>query len=270
MNIECKAMELQLNSLAISSSSLHSDNRLAEASQQIASGQRINQASDDPAGIQVSICLTREINENAVSLRNVMDGSSLSEVAQGGISHITDSVQQLREISLQAQNGTLNESDRQSLQKQADELLAGIQDTVGQTSFNDQSILNEERDINIQAGDSSTTINTPDLQSALGDQGLFSLDISSADALDSIDGAISLLNDSAGSFAASQGQLDSVSRSLTDSSINNSESRSRISDADMAKAASEQSRALIQQEVTITLQARANASRGDVLALLGQ
>lgn len=263
-------MELQLNSPAISSSSLHSTNRLAETSEQISSGQRINRASDDPAGIQVSIGLTREINENAVGLRNVMDGSSLAQIAQGGISKITDSVQQLREISLQAQNGTLNESDRQSLQKQADELLAGIQDTIGQTSFNGQSLLNEERDINIQAGDSSTAINTPDLQSTLADQGLFSIDISSANALDSIDGAINLLNDSAGSFAGSQAQLDSVSRSLTDASVNNAESRSRITDTDMAKATSEHSRALIQQEVAISLQAQANAGRADVLALIGQ
>lgn len=263
-------MELELNSFATSTSSLASNNRIAESSQQIASGQRINQASDDPAGIQVSIGLTREINENAVGLRNVMDGSSLSQVAQGGISQITDSVQQLRELSLQANNGTLNDSDRQSLQKQADALLAGIKDTIGQTSFNGRALLSEESDINIQAGDSSTSINTPDLQSALGDQGLFSLDIGSADAIDSLDGALSLLNDSAGSFSASQRQLDSVGRSLTDSSISNAESRSRITDADMAQATSEHSRALVQREVEITLQAQANASRGDVLALLGQ
>ncbi|WP_372831934.1 flagellin [Pontibacterium sp.] len=263
-------MELQLNSLATPTSSLAGNSRIAESGQQIASGQRINQASDDPAGIQVSIGLTREINENAVGLRNVMDGSSLSQVAQGGISQITDSVQQLRELSLQANNGTLNDSDRQSLQKQADALLAGIKDTIGQTSFNGRALLSEESDINIQTGDSSTAINTPDLHSALGDQGLFSLEIGSAGAIDSLDGALSLLNDSAGSFAASQRQLDSMGRSLTDSSISNAESRSRITDTDMAQATSEYTQALVQREVEITLQAQANASRGDVLALLGQ
>lgn len=262
-------MELQLNSLA-SHSSLSGSNRIAETSQQIASGQRINQASDDPAGIQISIGLTRVINEDSVGLRNVMDGSSLSQVAQGGITQITDSVQQLRELSLQANNGTLNDSDRQSLQKQADGLLEGIKDTIGQTSFNGRSLLSEESDISIQAGNSAITISSPDLESSLGEQGLFSLDIGSADALDSLDGALNLLNDSAGSFAAGQRQLDSASRSLVESSISNTESRSRISDTDMAKAASEQSLALIQRDVAITLQAQANAGRSDVLALLGQ
>ena len=71
------------------------------------------------------------------------------------------------------------------------------------------------------------------------------------------------------SFAASENALDSIGRSLADSSVNSAEARSRINDADMAQAVSEQSRAQLQQDVAITLQAQANASRGDVLALLG-
>lgn len=262
-------MELNINSLASSTSSLSNSDRLGNISQQIASGQRINQASDDPAGIQVSIELTRDINQNEVGLRNVMDGTSVTQIAQGGIAQITDSVQQLRELSLQASNGTLNSSDRQSLQSQADALLEGIKDTIGQTSFNGQSLLSEEGDISIQAGDSDADINTPDLMSSLEDAGLFSLELGSGDALDALDDSLDLLNNSAGSFAAAEKQLDSMSRNLMESSVNSAEARSRISDTDMAQAISEQSRELIKQEVAITMQAQANAGRADVLALLG-
>jgi len=262
-------MDLQpASASSIASSSLNS-NRIAETSEQIATGSQINRASDNPAGIQVSIGLTRDINENSIGLRNLLDGTSLTETAVSGITNISDSVLQLRDLSLQAQNGTLNDSDRQSLQDQADQLLSGIRDSIDQTSFNGRSLLGEEGSVNIQAGDSATEISTPDLLSSLGDQGLFSLDISSPDALDSLDNSLDLLNESAGSFAASQSQLDSSARSLTNSSISEEAARSQISDADLAKAISEQSRELIQRDVNITLQAQANAGRGDILALLG-
>ena len=258
-------MELNFNA-ASSTSAL---NRVAESQQQIASGQRINQASDDPAGIQVVIGLTRDINENAAGLKNVLDGTSLTQVAQGGINQITDSVQQLRELSLQASNGTLNPSDREALQSQADQLLEGIRDTIGQTSFNGQDLLSKEDSINIQAGSDSTEINTPDLLASLEESGLFSLELGSEEALTALDDSLDQLNTAAGSFAASENALDSIGRSLADSSVNSAEARSRINDADMAQAVSEQSRAQLQQDVAITLQAQANASRGDVLALLG-
>lgn len=264
-----REMELQPASLSNISTSSLSSNPLAETSEQIASGSRINRASDNPAGIQVSISLSRDINENAAGLRNVMDGTSLTQTALGGISQVTDSVTQLRELSLQAQNGTLNDSDRQALQEQADQLLAGIKDTIDQTSFNGRSLLSEEGTVGIQAGNSRTDINTPDLLSTLADENLFSLDISSPDALQSLDNSLDLLNQSAGSFAISQNRLESTANSLTDASINAASSRSQISDTDTAQAISEQSLALIQREVAISMQAQANAERSDVLALLG-
>lgn len=260
-------MEINPTSTSIISTSSNS-NRIAELSEQIASGSRINRASDDPAGIQVSISLSRDINENAVGLRNVMDGTSLTQTALGGISQITDSVTQLRDLSLQAQNGTLNDSDRQALQNQADQLLEGIRDTIDQTSFNGRSLLSEEGTVGIQAGDNRTDINTPDLLSSLTGEDLFSLDISSPDALNSLDNSLDLLNQSAGSFAASQNRLESTANNLTESSINSASSRSQISDADVAQAISEQSRELLQRDIAISLQAQANAGRSEVLALL--
>lgn len=262
-------MELQPASVANLASSALSNNRLADASEQIATGSRINSAADDPSGIQISIGITRDINENTVGLRNLLDGTSLTESAISGISQISESILQLRELSLQAQNGTLNDSDRQALKDQADQLLAQIRDSIDQTRFNGHSLLNEEGSIGIQAGESRTEIDTPDLLSSLGDQGLFSLDISSPEALESLDGSLDLLNQSAGSFAASQSQLDSNVRSLSDASVSEEAARSRISDADLAKAISEQSRELLQRDVNITLQAQANAGRSDILALLG-
>lgn len=262
-------MDIQPASSSLISSSALSSNRLAETSQQIASGSRINRASDDPAGIQVSIGLTRQIDENAAGLRNVQDGTSLTQIALGGISQISDSVLQLRELSVQANNGTLNSSDREALQKQADQLVAGIRDTLGETQFNGRNLLTEEGSVGIQAGSSRTEIETPDLLSALGDSGLFSLDIGSPEALDALDSSLDLLNQSAGSFAASQSQLDSTAQRLTDASVNSAEARSRISDTDYAKAISEQSREMLQREVAIAMQAQANAGRDQVLALLG-
>lgn len=262
-------MELNPASASGISSSALSNNRLAETREQIATGSRINRASDNPAGIQVTIGLTRQINEDALGLRNVQDGTSLTQTAIGGIAQISESVLQLRDLSLQAQNGTLNDADRRTLQGQADQLLEGIRDTLEQTSFNGRNLLTEEGSVDIQAGSSRTEINTPNLLDTLSEQSLFELDISAPDALQSLDGSLEALNQAAGSFAASQNRLDSAANSLTNSALNSAESRSRISDTDMAKAASDLSREQLQREVAISMQAQANASRDQVLALLG-
>lgn len=247
-------------------------NRIEENEKQLASGQRINNASVDPAGLQVLINLQSEILGNNTAVRNSLDGVSALQIADGGVSQVNDSLQRIRELSVQAQNGILNDSDRATLQNEADSLLAGIRDTLGSSTFNGQSLLSEDGQLQLQTGpgsEDSQNINTFNVAGELEDLGLFSLNISNPEALDVLNSSQDFLNTVSSEIGASQNRLDSTVNNLTQASLSQAESASRIGDTDYAKAVSERSSALIQQEVGIALQAQANANRGLVLNLLG-
>lgn len=248
-------------------------NNISSTRQEIASGRQ--DPFNNPAGIQVILQFTGQINGNQAAVRNSNDGISALQVAQGGVSNVTDSLQQLRELTVQAGNGTLNDSNRAALQRQADELLNGIRDTLEQTTFNGSSLINESGELSLQTGaDSGETqsVNRFDLSTALDDLDLFNLDLTSGDtsaAFDSIDQSLDLLGEVSSEFGASERRLESTINSLSESTLNQAEARSRIEDTDLAKAISELTRDEIQREVEISLLGQANANRAQVLSLLG-
>lgn len=247
-------------------------NRIDENEKQLASGQRINSSAVDPAGLQVLIDLQSEVLGNNTAIRNSLDGVSALQIADGGVNQVNDSLQRIRELSIQSQNGILNDSDRAALQSEADALLEGIRDTLDSSTFNGQSLLAEDGQLRLQTGpdaDAGQNINTFNVAGELENQGLFSLNISDAGALDILDSAQDFLGTVSGEIGASQNRLDSTINNLSQSSLSQAESASRIGDTDYARAISERSSALIQQEVGIAIQAQANASRGLVLNLLG-
>ena len=115
---------------------------------------------------------------NSAAQRNILDGTSALQVAQGGLSQISDSLQQLRELGLQSANGTLNASDKASIQKQADELLAGISDILQNNHFNNQSLINNDGGLTLQTGannDQQQSIQSFDLNSEFNSAGLFDI-----------------------------------------------------------------------------------------------
>lgn len=247
-------------------------NRIDQSTEQLTTGRKINEAADNPAGLQVLVNFQSQILGNNTAIRNSLDGVSAIQIAEGGISQVNDSLQQIRELSIQAQNGILNDQDRASLQDQADQLLEGIRDSIGQATFNGQSLLAEEGQLQLQTGpesDNNQQVSTFDVTSQLEDLGLFSLDISAPDSLNTLDQAQEALIGIAGEFGAAQNRLDSTINRLSENSLNEAAAASRLGDTDYAQAVSERTTALLQQEVGIALQAQANANRGFVLQLLG-
>lgn len=247
-------------------------NRIDDSNKQLISGKRINDAAEDPAGLQILIDLQGQILGNSTAIRNSLDGVSALQIAEGGVSQANDSLQRIRELSIQAQNGILNDSDRAALQKEADSLLEGIQDTLGQASFNGQSLLSEEGELQLQTGPNTGDqqgVQTFNVQGELSDLGLFSLDISDSGALDILDQAQSLLTNVQGEFGASQNRLDSTINRLSEANVNEAQAASRIGDADFAQVVSERARDQIQKQAGISIQAQANASKALILNLLG-
>ncbi|MCV6590592.1 MAG: flagellin [Marinobacterium sp.] len=241
---------------------------------QIATGNRLNEAGTDPAGLGVNVELGSQVRGNNIAVRNSMDGISAVQVADSSVSDINDSLQRIRELTVQAGNGTLNSRDRGALQDEASQLLEGIRDSIGNSTFNDQSLLQSDGALPLQVGaDAGETraLKTMDLATALKDAGLFDLDLTNpdtSDAFESLEDSLTLVGQLRSDFGAMQNSLDSGVNSLLSETLNESAARSRISDTDMAQAISERSREQIKEKVEITMLAQANAQRGQVLNLL--
>ena len=114
---------------------------LANSLQRLSSGLRINSAKDDAAGLAISSRMSSQINGLNQAARNANDGISLAQTAEGALGNVSDALQRMRDLAVQASNATNSASDRASLQKEVDQLAQQINTIAGQTSFNGVKLL---------------------------------------------------------------------------------------------------------------------------------
>ena len=119
----------------------HSQAALQTSLQRLSSGLRINSAKDDAAGLAISQRFTAQINGLDQAARNANDGISLAQTAEGSLSTVTDNLQRIRQLSVQAANATNSTSDRQALQTEVAQLKAEIDRTANSASFNGVKLL---------------------------------------------------------------------------------------------------------------------------------
>lgn len=124
----------------------------ADAMQRLSSGLRINSAKDDAAGLAISTRFSSQTQGLAVAIRNSGDGVSLAQTAEGALGTMTDSLQRVRELALQAANGTNSASDREALNAEAQQMIAEITRTADETNFNGQKLLDGSFDTKFQVG----------------------------------------------------------------------------------------------------------------------
>ncbi len=130
--------------------SLYTQRKLSESSaqlgtliQRLSTGTRINSAKDDAARLAITERFTSQVRGNTQTLRNINDGVSMLQVAEGATGNVIDSLQRIRELAVQANNASLSASDRQALQAEANQLLQGIDKIGQQTVFNDQQVFSQ-------------------------------------------------------------------------------------------------------------------------------
>ena len=120
--------------------------------EKLASGKKVHSAADGAAAKQIIDRLTTQVEGNRQSVANAYDGVSLTQVAEGGLSGINDDVSRIRELSVQAGNGILSDSDRQAIQAEVTQLQENISQTIEQTEFGGQSLLTNNDSIEFQVG----------------------------------------------------------------------------------------------------------------------
>jgi len=239
----------------------------------LSSGLRINSAKDDPAGLQIATRMAAQISSTGAALSNVSDASSLAQTAGGALGQVSETLQRMRELAVQAGNGSYSASDRQALQAEFTQLSSSLDSTASQSQFNGKNLLDGTFQATVQTGPNASDTQSLSLgnvsSTALGSAGL---DISSAagatNALSAIDQAISVVAGQQANLGAIQSTLDATSANLANSSVNLSASRAAITDTDYAQTSSDQSLAKVRQQVALKAVALYNANQASVLSLL--
>jgi flagellin len=259
-----------------------SQSALATSMQRLSSGLRVNTAKDDAAGLAIAERMNAQVRGMNVAVRNANDGISLAQTADGALASVSNSLQRMRELAVQARNSTNSQSDKQSLNLEFSQLSAEIGRVLGGTTFNGKSILGSDAatltfqvGANVGSFDSisivsinlttATTITTVTGASI----GSTSTATSIATVVGDIDKAIDYINSQRAVFGASENRFSAVISNLQSSVENQSAAQSRIMDADFAAETANMSRAQILQQAGTAMVAQANQLPQQVLKLLG-
>ena len=261
-----------------------SQNALSTSLQRLSSGLRINSAKDDAAGLAISDRMTSQINGLNQAARNANDGISLAQTADGALAQVSNSLQRMRELAVQARNSTNSSSDKDSLNKEFGQLQAEITRVLGGTAFNGKKILGADATtLNFQVGAGTTTDDTVSIKTvdmtkdttmtAVTNTGTAVIDSSATSGaigtvIDNIDKAIDDVNDTRATFGATESRFDSIISNLQSSVENQTAARSRIMDADFAAETANMSRANVLQQAGTAMIAQANQQPNQVLTLL--
>ena len=259
---------------------VNSGNNLDTAFKRLSSGFRINSAADDAAGLQISNRLTSQVNGLDQAARNANDGISVAQVAEGAMEEITNSLQRIRTLAIQSQNGINGLDDRRALQKEVSALKVEMSRIATTTQFGNQNLLSGGYSAKFLVGANANqnisvnlSRNAPGAGWGTAGLGLTALSVSSvtgaSTAIALVDSAIKAIDGKRADLGAIQNRFQSTIRNLTNISENVSGARSRIRDTDFARETAELTRQQILQQTSTTVLAQANQRPQAALSLLG-
>lgn len=284
-----QTINTNLNSLNAQRNLSTSQFSLAISMQRLSSGLRVNSAKDDAAGLAIAERMTSQVRGMNTSARNANDGISMAQTAEGALGKVSDSLQRMRELSVQAANATNSDSDKNSLDKEFGELAKEIQRVLGGASFNGQHMLGADaKAFQFQVGANTSSNDTIDITTVDLTQDTTVTAVAGTDSIgsgrslidatasiaavhsviDNIDLALDRVNNERATMGASQSRFDSVISNLQVSVESQTAARSRIMDADFAAETSNLSRSQILQQAGNAMVAQANALPQQVLKLL--
>ena len=278
---------------------------MSQAMERLSTGVRINSASDDAAGLAISSRMTSQVNGLNMAVRNANDAISMVQTADGALIEVTNMLQRMRELAVQAASGTMGTADVSALNTEFTALRDQIQEIAKNTEFNGSKILdgsigasgtsvdfqvgaNASQTISVVFGDLNTDFNASDstteavlatgLLVGLGTAGIGSgtggtkdlIDqaVNTADVISTIDAALTNVNEKRSDYGAAINRLEYTADNLANVSQNTSASRSRILDADYASETTELARTQIIQQAGTAMLSQANQQAQSVLALL--
>jgi flagellin len=251
--------------------------------ERLASGFRINRASDDAAGLQISETLRSNIRGTAQAINNAQDGSNLLSVAEGTLGVVQENLQRIRELVVQAANDTNGVTQRAAIKEEIDARISDIDRITKATDFNSIKLLasTTPTSLLLQVGAGNiASLDTIDIMSggALGDAtasnglGLTSVNISTnvlaLATMGRVDTALGNVSSRRATIGSVQNRLQSAINNLSVANENFSAAESRIRNLDVAKESAELIRNQILQQAAATILSQANTAPQLALQLL--
>ena len=262
---------------------------LDSAMEKLSSGSRINYARDDAAGLAISTRLSAEVQGLEMASRNAADAQSMIDTADGALGETHNLLLRMRELSVQAANGTLGNSDLQAVNTEIDQLVTEVERIAQNTSWAGKTLLTGNS-FTFQVGTQNTS--SSKITVAIDDMRAVALTIAvdgnsdgnwghssdtrigtanqtgAQDSLGTLDTAIGKVSAARAELGAYSNRLSSTMINLDQVSVNLAASKGRIQDTDFAKETSNLAKNQILQQAATAMLAQANASKGSVLALI--
>lgn len=216
-----------------------------------------------------------QINGYREAMVSTYNAIGVMNVAEGGIQSITNNLQRMRELAVQASNGTLSEAERSALQQEFSQLSQGINKVVEQTTYNNRRVLGGDiRNMEVQLGPNqgqkmTVTLPSMDVKSL----GLENVNINSTEnarnALKTLDEVISNVSNTRSYIGSTTNRLESAARNLSQTMLNLTSSVSVLTDTDMARSMMDWIRTRLQTQATAGVFSQANVNSLNALRLIG-
>jgi flagellin len=272
------AMSINTNVLSLTTQRNLGANQssLSTSMQRLSSGLRVNTSKDDAAGLAIASRMETQVRGMNVAARNASDAISLVQTAEGAIGKVSDMLQRMRELAVQAANATNNTGDRGNLDSEFQQLSQEVTRTIANTRFNGSAILaGDAGTSSYQVGANSTDqvavvttqLNTATQITNVTGGGITTVGAAST-AMANIDDALTLVNTQRAMYGAVQNRFEAMIQVLQVNSENTSAAKGRIMDADFAQETANLSRSQILQQAASAMVAQANAMPQQVLQLL--
>jgi len=262
------------------------NSNVSKITERLSTGYKINHAADDAAGLSISEQMLSQLNGTSVAQDNTQHGINLLQTAEGDMSVIQDHLQRVRDLTVQAANGTYSTSERGMILQEVQARFAEITRLANVSAFSDIPLLSkdENEDLVLQVGANSGEDNQLNISDALtkmtatalnenfSETGLtaaFATPQTCSDFISTIDEAISKVSDCRSKVGAYQNRLDATMNSLLIKEENLSASLSELRDADIAKEAADLTKHQILQQSSAALLSQANSNPSIALQLLG-
>jgi flagellin len=237
--------------------------------ERLSSGLRVNSAKDDAAGLAIADRMNAQIKGTNVAIRNANDGISLAQTAEGAMATMTDALQRMRELAVQAQNATNGTGDRSNLDTEYQQLSAEITRIATQTKFNGAAIVGASAGAQVfQVGANNgdtLTVTTTAVTTVAGD---ITTAANASTALAAIDAKLDVITTNRATYGAAISRFGFAISNLSITGENQTAARGRIMDADFAAETANLSRSQILQQAGTAMVAQANQMPQSVLALL--
>lgn len=243
---------------------------LAQTLERLASARRINRAADDAAGLAIAERFNSLARQGQVESRNLQSGINYAQTADGGLQSQQDTIGRIRELAVQASNGTLSDDQRAAINQEAQQLIEQVNDTANNTEFNGTAVLAEDQTVDLGTeGSAEVNVNG----STASDLGIDTVDLSTAagaaSAIDALDTAANRISQNRAGLGAQINRFESAINQRDIQVQNALESESLIRDADIAQQVTELGRNRILLEAGNASIAQSNLVSQSVLRLLG-